>query len=180
MPALCAEHRQALSQFGAAEPKVGFATHLGGIVDQMLRTGQAPTHGQVNSVLANFASTMLGREVTVEEVNQIRTGHFEQGFRKWAERMRQKGAQAQQQRQGPQGPRVHPHDPDIAQKIEYAKALGRARAVMGFGAKDPLTEEVIKKRQRELARKHHPDMPGGSTEMMTKINNSADLLIESL
>jgi len=54
-----------------------------------------------------------------------------------------------------------------------------ARRVLGFGPADPLTEDLIKERRRQLARKHHPDK-GGSVNRMQAINSATDALIAAL
>jgi hypothetical protein len=56
----------------------------------------------------------------------------------------------------------------------------RARIALGFGPSDPLTDDTIKDRRRQLARRHHPDLKGGSSEKMKTINDAADVLLESL
>lgn len=53
------------------------------------------------------------------------------------------------------------------------------RQVLGFGAADRLTIEIVKKRQREFAKIVHPDR-GGSTEAMQRINCAAAELIKEL
>jgi hypothetical protein len=63
-------------------------------------------------------------------------------------------------------------DPRAAERIA-------ARQAMGFSPSDVLSEDVIKTRQKKLARKHHPDM-GGSVDRMAAINAAADVLIASL
>jgi hypothetical protein len=53
------------------------------------------------------------------------------------------------------------------------------RAILHFGPTDPLTPEIIRKRQRQLARLAHPDQ-GGSEPAMQRINAAADALISQL
>lgn len=69
-----------------------------------------------------------------------------------------------------------PPDPRIA---ERKAARQRARVTLGFTPTEPLSEDVLKKRQRELARKHHPDR-GGSVTKMQEINAAVDVLLEEL
>lgn len=80
------------------------------------------------------------------------------------------GARARARAQRP------PPDPREAQ---LAEARQRARITLGFTPREPLTEAAIKGRQKELARKHHPDR-GGSTAKMAAINDAADVLLASL
>lgn len=53
------------------------------------------------------------------------------------------------------------------------------RVVLGFGPGDKLTPDDVKKRHRELARKHHPDR-GGSVARMQEINAAVDQLLATL
>lgn len=67
-------------------------------------------------------------------------------------------------------------DPEIQRRREAAAA---ARKTLGIAAQVELTKDVIKERQRKLARKHHPDR-GGSLERMQAINAAADILLAQL
>lgn len=53
------------------------------------------------------------------------------------------------------------------------------RIVLGFAPGAKVTLEEVKKRHRELARKHHPDH-GGTTARMTEINQAVDELLASM
>lgn len=76
------------------------------------------------------------------------------------------------------------------QQAEAAAAAARAAAALettkkairelGFKPNQTLTIEMVNKRRRELARKHHPDRPGGSVEKMQKVNAAADHLVAVL
>jgi len=77
------------------------------------------------------------------------------------------------------GHRRTPPDPEAARRAEKQRACARARQTLGFGPQDPLTEALIKGRQRELAKKHHPDL-GGSVSKMAAINDAADVLLSEL
>jgi hypothetical protein len=77
--------------------------------------------------------------------------------------------QGQQQRQAPPPPRGP--DPRIA--------IAKARQTLGFNPTDKLTEDMVKKRHRELARKHHPDR-GGSVARMQEINAAVDQVLATL
>jgi hypothetical protein len=71
-------------------------------------------------------------------------------------------------------------DPEAARRAEKQRAIARARQSLGFGPQDPLSEAAIKARQRELAKKYHPDRAGGSLAKMQEINAAVDVLLESL
>lgn len=53
------------------------------------------------------------------------------------------------------------------------------RVVLGFAPGQKLTAEQVKKRFRELARKHHPDR-GGSLAKMQELNLAMDALMATL
>jgi hypothetical protein len=72
-----------------------------------------------------------------------------------------------------------PPDPEVARRAEKQRAVMRARITLGFTPQEAVTEAQIKARQRELAKKHHPDR-GGSLAKMQEINAAVDVLLESL
>ena len=53
------------------------------------------------------------------------------------------------------------------------------RIALGFAAGQKVTVEEVKKRHRELARKHHPDR-GGDVRKMAAINHAVDQLLATL
>jgi hypothetical protein len=57
-------------------------------------------------------------------------------------------------------------------------ARRRARSTLGF-SNEVLTVEMIKKRHRDLAKQHHPDV-GGSDANMARINDAAEILLASV
>jgi hypothetical protein len=75
--------------------------------------------------------------------------------------------------------RRSPPDPEVARRAEKQRAVLRARVTLGFTPQEAVTEAQIKARQRELAKKHHPDR-GGSLAKMQEINAAVDVLLESL
>ncbi len=151
----------------------GIGQQLGSIFDQMLN-GQAPSKSQIEQVAADMVGKVIGRKVTVEEVQRVRDGDFEPfgDFQPVAEQVRERVKQRAQGR--PE------FTPEMNAKIEALKEQGRARAVMGFGKDDRLTPEVIKQQFRKLARKYHSDLHGGSDEKMKRLNWANDLLLQSL
>jgi hypothetical protein len=57
--------------------------------------------------------------------------------------------------------------------------LKTALSVFGFSEYDQLTMAHIKRRHRELSRKHHPDLQGDPHHMQ-KLNNAASTLMSYL
>ena len=55
----------------------------------------------------------------------------------------------------------------------------QAREILHFSPQQALTCDVVRKRQRQLARLAHPDI-GGSVEAMRRINDAATLLISKI
>lgn len=70
---------------------------------------------------------------------------------------------------GDRTPPPAPPDPGVLAAL-------RARQVLGFTAKEPLTPEMIRDRRRRLALRHHPDR-GGSEAKMATVNDAADVLL---
>jgi hypothetical protein len=138
------------------------------MLDQVLH-GQQPSAQQLEQAAADLVGSLLGRTVTIDEVRRVRQGDVAT-IRAYVDQYQQhRAARAQTQ-----SPRDFV-DPVKAAQIEALKAQGRARAVMGFSKDAELTEEVLKRRYRELAFKHHPDR-GGSADKMAKLNEAMELL----
>lgn len=74
----------------------------------------------------------------------------------------------------PAAPKPPPVDPRIADK---KRAKLRARIVLGFTPTEAITADLVKERRKALARAHHPDKKGGSTQKMQEINGAADILL---
>jgi len=62
--------------------------------------------------------------------------------------------------------------------MTYAE-LKAALAVFGFTEYDLLTMSQVKRRQRELSRKYHPDLQG-DTSRMQALNSAAAILMDYL
>lgn len=55
-----------------------------------------------------------------------------------------------------------------------AKKIQEALEVLGLPTM--VTRKEVKKRYRELARRYHPDRPGGDTEKMAEVQRAYELL----
>lgn len=73
-----------------------------------------------------------------------------------------------------------PADPAAHERQQVLERARQARIVLGFGPRDAITEQILKKRHRELSLKHHPDRPGGNAKRMAEINNAVDALAATL
>lgn len=68
----------------------------------------------------------------------------------------------------------------VDEAAEKRAAIRAAKIELGFAENEPVTMVQVKARHRELARRHHPDRPGGSVAKMQRINAAVDLLEHAL
>lgn len=68
---------------------------------------------------------------------------------------------------------------EFAEKDDVEQMRKEAREILGVG-QDVLDINEIDKKYKELAKKYHPDMPGGDTEMFKRINNAHKILKREL
>lgn len=68
---------------------------------------------------------------------------------------------------------------DFTEKEDVEHMRKEARETLGV-ASDVHDTQVIDKKYKDLARKHHPDMAGGDTEFFKKINNAHKILKREL
>ena len=64
------------------------------------------------------------------------------------------------------------------EEMERQRRILLARQELGFQPREPITQEMVERRRKEMARKHHPDL-GGSVDRMARINQAADILLEA-
>ncbi len=167
---LCAQHR-------AWSP--GLGTQLGSIVDQLL-AGERPTEAQIDQMIAGVAGKIMGRPMTVDDVRGVRSQFGassgpsadlpQQDWYREAYLRAQQAAQQARARMDPEAQRA------AHEKRQRLQQITIARATMGFTPKEPITKEMLKDRYRELARKLHPDLNGGSHDPMTKLNAAMEVL----
>lgn len=65
-------------------------------------------------------------------------------------------------------------------KKMFGSGLQEDEAVKLFDLNDNYTEEELKKKYRELARKWHPDMPTGNAEKFIEVQAAYELLLDDL
>lgn len=68
---------------------------------------------------------------------------------------------------------------EFAEKKDVEKTRKEARELLGI-EHDAIDMDQIDKKYKELARRHHPDMPEGDTEMFKRINNAHKVLRREL
>lgn len=167
----CREH--ALEEHAqAAIPGVdGLLSSALGSIDRAISRSRDP----LVMNLGKFVSGVLsGRPhtLTPEENQRVEAElrrRFDQLHARAQQQQRSSQSQQRQQRPPPPPPSSPPRDPEV-----------EARMVMGFAPKQELTKEIVQKRKQALAKVFHPDLPGGSTEAMAKVNNAADLILAKL
>lgn len=73
----------------------------------------------------------------------------------------------------------HRRPPPPPPRDDAVTKAERARLVLGFAPGEKVTAEQVKKRHRELARRHHPDR-GGSVAKMQEVNAAVDQILATL
>lgn len=68
---------------------------------------------------------------------------------------------------------------DFTEKKDVEQMRKEARETLGVD-EDSLDMDDIDRKYKKLAKKYHPDMPGGDTEMFKKINNAHKILKREL
>ena len=68
---------------------------------------------------------------------------------------------------------------DFTEKEDVEEMRKEARETLGV-SKDVVDIKEIDKKYKELAKKYHPDMPEGNTELFKKINNAHKILKREL
>lgn len=153
-PALCEPHRIVLEEEASRPTRPG--ERFVGMLGRVLR-GQKVSDDQlfggIEDLVGVFSQPQFeqARAAARAKVNEWTGVH-----------------RGQQQRQAPPPRPPKPKGPDP-----------KAYVVLGFQVGQKLTPDEVKKRHRELARKHHPDR-GGSVAKMQEINAAVDQLLASM
>lgn len=153
-PPLCEPHRVTLEAEAArpATPGEKFANLL-----RRVMGGQRVTYRDIHSGLDDFVDVLSASQAA----QRAPTGAVPPG------------RQPRTQQRRTWSPPPPPARPAPNPQIEAA------RRVLGFAPGQRLTVEDVKKRQRDLARRHHPDR-GGSLAKMQEVNAAVDQLLETL
>jgi len=183
---LCGSHQDAVDDRQVSP--------LADLIDRIFH-GEAVPRATLEQLATDAMSRILGRRVSLEELQrQAEEQGIEIDWDSYIESIRDRVSSAYSQVssrvRSSSGGRTPP-DPQERARREQAKAqakeknrkererashVSRARRILGYTAKEPITKDQIKLRQRELARKHHPDR-GGSVERMQDINWAVDILL---
>ena len=139
-----------------------------GLLDHVDRWFAGRTENEVVHNLTDVLSAFLGPRLRQQEQDAAR--EFAALHR------RHQARQGSQRRRRPPPPPPPPRrQVDPARRASLA-----ARQILGFQPGDSLDKAAVKKRQKDLARRYHPDLPGGSTSKMQKVNSAADVLLANL
>ncbi len=160
-PPLCDAHRVVLEAESERPTRTG--ERLVGLLSSVLR-GKKITDDQVHAGVEDFVD-MFTRSSGDPAHDPIAAARA-----RAADFLRRTQGQARSQRRA--APPPPPREPAISQ-------LERARIVLGFTSGEKVTAEQVKKRHRELARRHHPDR-GGSVSKMQEVNSAVDHVLASL
>jgi hypothetical protein len=160
-PPLCRAHQIAIAE--AARPRRPVEVVADAFVNFMQGRpiNAEATIGAVDSLIGQWSGSNyhpdVGAGETEESVHRRDRGRGQRPW--WAP--------------GPaEGPGTDGHDQRKAELV--------ARQVMGFTASEVLDADQIKDRKKTLAKRVHPDRPGGSTEKMIAVNHAADVLLQAL
>lgn len=183
-PAICAQHRAALEAFHGIRPTVG--SQLGSILEAVI-SGKKPPAAQVNQVVAGVVGRVMGREISADEIAEARA-RMARGESPWpsgesdseSDGMGEAWKKVQEHMNARRQRKTAEHDPAKA-RAEYERqqrlrAITKAREVMGYGPKEAVKKDELKARYRDLAKKYHPDRPGGSVERMQELNEAMEVL----
>ena len=160
-PPLCAAHRLVLEDEATRPERPG--EKLVGLLGRVLR-GQKVNDDHLYAGIEDFVD-MFSRPAGSPQASPIEAARARtQDF------LRRAQAQARQRKpQPPPSPPPRPRKP----------AGPDPRLVLGFAIGQKLTAAEVKKRRRELARRHHPDR-GGSVARMQEVNVAVAQLLATL
>ena len=163
-PVMCRRHLdEVLSSTSGSDPMNAFKE----VASSVLR-GERPSTRSVEDAISGLGS-LFGFKVKAADVQAA------------ADRLRDQAERVAGARGGSSSSRSSPGSsssgarPGSSPDDDRARAVSKARKTLGFTVRDELTPEIIKKRYRELAKKHHPDR-GGSAARMAEINQAVEIL----
>lgn len=144
---------------------------FGSIFASILR-GERPSQQSVEDALRSTVEGLFGQKVSREDLaDALRQA------REAAARGHSSSATGGSASSSGSGARSRPSaDPAEQAAAQRARDVSWARRILGFKATIPLTKDEVKKRFRELARKHHPDV-GGTDAKMADLNRAMEILL---
>lgn len=159
-PPLCQMCRDALDQ----REQSPFAEIFGSIL-----SGKRPSQRSVEDAIRDVTENVFGKRMSKEQIDELLSRARAAATGAGA------GGSSSQSSSDSSGARSSTRKEQERSEAEKAREISRARRILGFTAMEPLTVDTVKKRYRELARKHHPDM-GGSTAKMAELNRAMEIL----
>lgn len=145
---------------GGAQPSVS-VDGITGLLDSLF-SGRRITKRKLDAAWQDVSSIMGGRMPPMPDMPPMPTMP---GIPPMGQ------ARAQSRQQPRQPPRV---DPAV---VEAKRRFMAAKRTMGFPDSQQITADDVRERRKELAKKLHPDRPGGSVEKMAAVNAAADELL---
>lgn len=190
-PPLCDAHRIVL-EGAAGRESSAFGDGLRGIFD-VFTSGKKATKAQIRNAFEDVSSVLAGERQVTEIFGDMgdyiptaraappRQAAPNMGWASTEDLMREMRARVQEARaQAARSGWAPPGGGPRQAAPPPRKPTGPdPREVLGFTNREALTKDLVQKRRRELARKHHPDK-GGSVDRMAQINHAADQLLAEL
>lgn len=167
-PPICAVHKLALESEAVTPERPG--ARLGKMIARVLR-GQRISDDVLHAGLEDLV------DVAARVASERPASTPGTGAPWWAPNMAPTIPDPNRERR--REPRRDPPRQERRKKASTPPAEPDPRIVLGFAAGQKVTAEEVKKRHRELARKHHPDR-GGSLAKMQEINAAVDQIMASL
>ena len=171
-PALCRAHLEVMREASTSD-QGGYGSDAARVIGRVIR-GQRVSNDDLAAGVVDILGAVLFRNVRPQPAAAGYTGGFPFPGMPQPQQAPPPFPGWMPPRQPRQPPPRQPPRPPPPPAVD-----NDARRVMGFRDGEVLTEEQIKDRKRELAKKHHPDR-GGKLEVMQRINEAADRLMAEL
>lgn len=172
-PPLCQHHAALLEdevEFNPLDSPV-FDAVVGRVMEHPRVGGALDSLGGAFDRFAKFVDRVASNDPQEQEAAFADARAAGQRFNAWRAQRQAKAQQRPRQAPPPRRPPPPPPKPP--------SPMDDPRVVMGFAPGVKLTKAMVKERQRELAKIHHPDR-GGHPEAMKRLNVAADALLKEI